>query len=278
MIPVYGGGLAPLPGWETCRVCRRKHRPEQRYRRKEHRVKARQEAQGQDKTRPDVRAVVHVFPGSMDGAQRSALVSALRQKGFVPSFHEIVPPGGPQPSADQWLARAEAERLKIGEQHGGLPVILLGRGYGAPVAGALLHRLPGHFAGAIFWNIPVLSPLRRATLLTRLRWEKFRLGSDVPSRVLRSSSEPPPIVGQAIAALELGRRISACRLDTLGKVLPILNIDRDEYSAFSSTTSRPYRTLDLNDLNQDINAVIAEWIVEIIEGQRSDYQGRLTGP
>src|SRR5690606_34926094 len=119
--------------------------------------------------------------------------------------------------------------------------------------------------GAVFWDMPVLPPLRRAALLVRLRWEKFRLGSDVPSRVLRSSSEPPPTIGQAIAALELGRRISADRLDALGKVLPILNIDRDKHSGCRSTTPGTYLALDLNDLNQDVSAVIAEWMVEILE-------------
>jgi pimeloyl-ACP methyl ester carboxylesterase len=235
-------------------------------------VSARQEAADVDENGPDVRAVVQIFPGSMVAGQRSALASSLCEKGLEPWMQRQVAAGMPQPSPDALLTQAEAERLKIAEQHGQLPVILLGLGFGAPVAGALLHRLPDRFAGAIFWDMPMVPPLQRATLLVRLRWEKLRLGSDVPSRVLRSTSKAPPTVGLAIAALELGRRISPDRLVALGKVLPILNIERGKHFAYSSETSGQYRNHDLNDLNQDVSVVISEWVDKILKARRSTDQ------
>src|SRR5690606_7918132 len=129
-------------------------------------------------------------------------------EGFIP-WMEADTPRAVFPSAETLLKEAEASRNRIGEQHGRLPVIALGIGFGATMAAASLARLPGRYIAAGFWNMPDIKPGKRFLLLSLLRWERFRLGSDVPSRLLRATPGIPPTVGLTIAALQLGREISA---------------------------------------------------------------------
>lgn len=153
-------------------------------------------------------AVVQVLPGWIEDEQRAALASGLSSHGFIPWIGDAPKPGSPAPTAETFLKAAEADRNRIAEEYGPLPVILFGIGYDAFTAAALLARLPAHYIAAGFWNMPVISPARRLVLLSLLRWERFRLGSDVASRILRSVSDIPPTIGMAIAVLEFSRELS----------------------------------------------------------------------
>jgi alpha-beta hydrolase superfamily lysophospholipase len=86
-------------------------------------------------------------------------------------------------------AKVEADLFELHElivrEHPGLPVILFGQGAGALMA---LDFLVGHaprIAGAALWNMPVAADYPARFLRAMLGWERFRLGSDVPSPTMR---------------------------------------------------------------------------------------------
>ena len=179
------------------------------------------------------------------------------------------PPAVPAPSAETLLKEAETSRNRIGEQHGRLPVIVLGIGFGAILAAALLARLPQHYIAAGFWNMPVVSPSKRFLLLSLLRWERFRLGSDVPSRFLRATPDIPPTVGLTIAALQLGRDMSA-----IPKSLPLCILRSGDSSPhpfegmgflnLETITCDGNQPHNINDLNQDVSAEFIHWMHKIL--------------
>ncbi|NMG39546.1 alpha/beta fold hydrolase [Chelativorans sp. ZYF759] len=67
----------------------------------------------------------------------------------------------------------------------GLPVIVFGQGSGALIAYSFLVRHAPRLAGAAFWNMPAVSDYAARFLGGMLRWERFRLGSDMPSPTMR---------------------------------------------------------------------------------------------
>ena len=82
------------------------------------------------------------------------------------------------------IADVAAVHDLIGREHAGLPVILFGHSMGASVAlNFLLSHSTGVHAAAI-WNGNFSAGLLGQLALGILAWEKFRLGSDVPSRML----------------------------------------------------------------------------------------------
>lgn len=86
-------------------------------------------------------------------------------------------------------ARLEAELFELHEliarEHPGLPVILFGQGAGALISlGFGIGHAP-RIAGAALWNMPVATGYPARFLLAMLGWERFRLGSDVPSPTMR---------------------------------------------------------------------------------------------
>ncbi|MCG6115454.1 MAG: alpha/beta hydrolase [Mesorhizobium sp.] len=69
----------------------------------------------------------------------------------------------------------------ISREHPGLPVIVFGQGAGALVAAQFLFGHAPRLAGAALWNMPIATDYAARYLGGMLRWERFRLGSDVPS-------------------------------------------------------------------------------------------------
>lgn len=69
----------------------------------------------------------------------------------------------------------------IAREHPGLPVVVFGQGAGALVSAHFLFGHAPRLAGAALWNMPVASDYGARFLSFMLRWERFRLGSDVAS-------------------------------------------------------------------------------------------------
>lgn len=86
--------------------------------------------------------------------------------------------------ADKVLADVAAVHAHIAERHPGLPVILFGHSMGGLIALNFLLRHRPSIAGAAIWNANFSAGLLGKLGQAILWWEKLRLGSDVPSRIL----------------------------------------------------------------------------------------------
>lgn len=91
---------------------------------------------------------------------------------------------GPKAGADTLLADVLAVHDFIAGTHPGLPVIVFGHSMGAMIALNFALRHAGRIAGAAIWNAPLATRLEALAGKAVLAWERFRLGSDVPSRLL----------------------------------------------------------------------------------------------
>ncbi|MGY6709547.1 MAG: alpha/beta fold hydrolase [Rhizobiaceae bacterium] len=69
----------------------------------------------------------------------------------------------------------------IAGEHPGVPVIVFGQGAGALIAAHFLFDRFPRLAGAALWNMPIAKDYAARFLGATLIWERFRLGSDVPS-------------------------------------------------------------------------------------------------
>jgi len=69
----------------------------------------------------------------------------------------------------------------LAREHPGMPVIVFGQGAGALTAAHFLFGHAPRLAGAALWNMPNATDYAARFLGGMLRWERFRLGSDVPS-------------------------------------------------------------------------------------------------
>lgn len=72
----------------------------------------------------------------------------------------------------------------IAREHPGLPVILFGHSMGGLIALNFLARHASRVHAAAIWNANFSAGLAGRAALAILAWERFRLGSDVPSRLL----------------------------------------------------------------------------------------------
>nr|WP_159589227.1 alpha/beta hydrolase [Chelativorans xinjiangense] len=143
------------------------------------------------------RGIVQINHGLAEHAARYARFAAfLAGRGFAAYAHDhrghgrTKAPGaplgsfGPEPAADKVLADVLAVNERIAADYPGLPVILFGHSMGAMIALTFLMRHADRIAAAALWNMPLASrPEARAAKLL-LAWERFRLGSDVPSRLM----------------------------------------------------------------------------------------------
>lgn len=96
------------------------------------------------------------------------------------------PPGmfAARDGAAKVIADVGAVHDLIAAEHPGLPVILFGHSMGGLIALNFLLRHPERVAGAAIWNANFSAGLLGRLAQAILAWERFRLGSDVPSRLL----------------------------------------------------------------------------------------------
>lgn len=145
----------------------------------------------------EARGVIQVNHGMAEHASRYArFADAMAAKGFHAYAHDHrghgrttapdAPLGhfGAEPAHGKVLGDVDAVHDLIARNHPGLPVILFGHSMGGLIA---LNYLKGHsarvIAAAIFNANFSAGALGRAAQAI-LAWERFRLGSDVPSHML----------------------------------------------------------------------------------------------
>lgn len=86
--------------------------------------------------------------------------------------------------AEKVLADVAAVHDLIAGRHSGLPVIVFGHSMGGLIALAFVLRNPGRADAAAIWNASFSAGPPGRMAQATLAWERFRLGSDVPSRAL----------------------------------------------------------------------------------------------
>jgi alpha-beta hydrolase superfamily lysophospholipase len=91
---------------------------------------------------------------------------------------------GADPAGGAVLADVHAVHDHIAKAHPGLPVILFGHSMGGLIALNYLLAHPDRIAAAAIWNANFSAGAAGYAARAILAWERFRLGSDVPSRIL----------------------------------------------------------------------------------------------
>ncbi len=145
----------------------------------------------------DAKAVVQINHGLAEHAARYGRFAAfLAGRGFHVYAHDhrghggTTAPDAPPRSfgsgngADVVIADVHAVHDEIARRHPGVPVIVFGHSMGGLIALNFLLRHPDRAAAAAIWNANFSAGLPGRAAQAILAWERFRLGSDVPSRVL----------------------------------------------------------------------------------------------
>jgi alpha-beta hydrolase superfamily lysophospholipase len=143
------------------------------------------------------RGVIQVNHGMAEHAARYArFATAMAAHGFHTYAHDHrghgqttapdAPLGnfGKEPAHDKVLGDVDAVHDLIARNHPGLPVILFGHSMGGLIA---LNYLMGHssrVAAAAIFNANFSAGALGRAAQAILAWERFRLGSDVPSHML----------------------------------------------------------------------------------------------
>jgi len=102
--------------------------------------------------------------------------------------------------AEKVIADVLAVHDLIADEHPGLPVIVFGHSMGGLVALNFVARHSRHIAAAAIWNANFSAGAAERLARLILLWERFRLGSDMPSRLL------PKLTFQAWGRQVAGRR------------------------------------------------------------------------
>lgn len=146
---------------------------------------------------PAARGVIQVSHGLAEHAARyGRFAEAMAGRGFHVYAHDHRGHGhttAPDAPAGMFATRDGAAKViadvgavhdLIAAEHPGLPVVLFGHSMGGLIALNFLLRHPGRLKAAAVWNanFSAGAPGRAAKAI--LAWERFRLGSDVPSRLL----------------------------------------------------------------------------------------------
>jgi alpha-beta hydrolase superfamily lysophospholipase len=144
-----------------------------------------------------VRGVVQINHGLAEHAARYArFCDFLAARGIASYAHDHrghghtkaagAPLGsfGPDPATEPVLADAACVLERIAQDMPGVPVIVFGHSMGALIAMNVVQRHSALLAGAAIWNGNFTAGLLGHAARTVLAWERFRLGSDVPSRIL----------------------------------------------------------------------------------------------
>ena len=143
------------------------------------------------------RAVVQINHGLAEHAARyERFADFLAERGIHTYAHDHrghgfttasdAPPGrfGTPSGGDKVIADVAAVHDLIRAEHPGLPVIVFGHSMGGLIALNYVLRHPDGIHAAAIWNANFSAGLAGRAALAILAWEKFRLGSDVPSRLL----------------------------------------------------------------------------------------------
>jgi alpha-beta hydrolase superfamily lysophospholipase len=143
------------------------------------------------------RAVVQVNHGLAEhGARYARFADFLGQRGFHVYAHDHRGHGGtkaPDAPIGRFAETAGGEKIiadvaavhnLIAAENPGLPVILFGHSMGGLIALNFLLRHSARVHAAAVWNANFTAGLAGRAALAVLAWERFRLGSDVPSRLL----------------------------------------------------------------------------------------------
>lgn len=109
---------------------------------------------------------------------------------------------GNAPAAERVIADVAAVHELVAAEHPGLPVIVFGHSMGGLIALDFLFRYPGRAYAAAIWNASLSAGLSGRVARAILAWERLRLGSDAPSRIL------PRLTFQAWAGRASHRRTS----------------------------------------------------------------------
>ncbi len=91
---------------------------------------------------------------------------------------------GMEPAGEAVLRDVDAIHALIGRDHPGLPVILFGHSMGGLIALNSLFAHSDRVCAAAIWNANFSAGLAGQVGKAILAWERFRLGSDIPSRLL----------------------------------------------------------------------------------------------
>jgi alpha-beta hydrolase superfamily lysophospholipase len=159
------------------------------------------------------RAVVQINHGLAEHAARYArFADRLAAHGFHTYAHDhrghgdTTAPDAPSRmfARENGVEKVVADTLAVHEliagEHPGLPVIVFGHSMGGLIALNFVQRHSERIAAAAIWNANFSAGPAERIAKFLLLWERFRLGSDVPSRLL------PKLTFQAWARKVAGRR------------------------------------------------------------------------
>ncbi len=145
----------------------------------------------------DARGVVHINHGLAEHAARYArFADFLATHGFHTYAHDHrghghtkAPDAAPgmfsrTDGMEKLLADVDAVHDIIARDHPGLPVVLFGHSMGGMIALNYLFRHASRVDAAAIWNANITGKPTARAALAILGWERFRIGSDVPSRLL----------------------------------------------------------------------------------------------
>lgn len=143
------------------------------------------------------RAVVQINHGLAEHALRYArFADFLSERGFHVYAHDhrghgfTTAPDAPlgrfaqTDGGDKVIADIVAVHDLIAKEHPRLPVIVFGHSMGGLIALNFVQRHSDRIHAAAIWNANFSAGLAGRAALAMLAWERFRLGSDVPSRLL----------------------------------------------------------------------------------------------
>lgn len=140
------------------------------------------------------RAVVQINHGLAEHAARYAwFADRLATAGIASYAHDhrghgsTRAPDAPPRSfggAQKVLDDVSAVHDRIAGDHPGIPVVIFGHSMGGLIAFNHLFRHADRVAGAAIWNANFAAGSAAIAARAILAWERFRMGSDVPSRIL----------------------------------------------------------------------------------------------
>lgn len=123
-------------------------------------------------------------------ADRGFNVYAHDHRGHGATRAPDAPPAvfGAKDGAAKVIADCAAVHDMIAERHPGLPVIAFGHSMGGLICLDFVLRHPERVSAAAVWNANFSAGLSGQLAKLILAWERMRLGSDVPSRILPKST------------------------------------------------------------------------------------------